>query len=47
LKTGSNDVFQIETSDGNEFLIPALKSVVSDINIAEKKIFVSGYENAD
>ena len=47
LKTGSNDVFQIETADGKEILIPALKSVVSDINIADKKIFVSGYENAD
>lgn len=47
LKTGSNDVFQIETSDGKEILIPALKSVVREINIADKKIFVSGYENAD
>lgn len=47
LKTGSNDVFQIETADGKEILIPALKSVVQDIDIAEKKIFVSGYENAD
>ena len=47
LKTGSNDVFQIEDADGKEILIPALKSVVRDINIAEKKIFVSDYENAD
>ena len=38
LKTGSNDVFEV---DGN-ILIPALKSVVKSIDIAEKKIVVSG-----
>ena len=38
LKTGSNDVFQVV---GNrEVLIPALKAVVKDINIAAKKIQV-------
>ena len=37
LKTGSNDVFEV---DGN-ILIPALKSVVKSIDIAEKKIVVS------
>lgn len=38
LKTGSNDVFQVlgET----EILIPALKSVVTKIDIQNKKIFV-------
>ena len=38
LKTGSNDVFQVlgET----EILIPALKSVITKIDIANKKIFV-------
>jgi 16S rRNA processing protein RimM len=38
LKTGSNDVFQVlgET----EILIPALKSVVTKIDIANKKILV-------
>ena len=40
LKTGSNDVFEI---DGN-ILIPALKSVVESIDIAAKKILVK--ENA-
>ena len=38
LKTGSNDVFQVEGE--TEILIPALKSVVEKIDVAEKKIFV-------
>lgn len=37
LKTGSNDVFEV---DGN-ILIPALKSVVSSIDVAAKKILVN------
>ena len=47
LKTGSNDVFQIATAGGKEILIPALKSVIREINIADKRIFVSDFENAD
>lgn len=39
LKTGSNDVFQLEGD--KEILIPALKSVVEKIDTANKKIFVS------
>ena len=38
LKTGSNDVFQVKGDRG--ILIPALKSVVKKIDIAEKKIFI-------
>lgn len=38
LKTGSNDVFQVQGE--SEILIPALKSVVKKISIAEKKIFI-------
>ena len=38
LKTGSNDVFQVVGE--SEILIPALKSVVKKIDIAEKKIFI-------
>ena len=37
LKTGSNDVFEID----GKLLIPALKSVVKSIDIAAKKIVVS------
>jgi len=39
LKTGSNDVFQVVGE--SEILIPALKSVVAKIDIANKKIFVN------
>ena len=38
LKTGSNDVFQVKGE--SEILIPALKSVIKKIDIAEKKIFI-------
>ncbi len=38
LKTGSNDVFQVMGE--SEILIPALKSVVRKIDIANKKIFI-------
>lgn len=38
LKTGSNDVFQVVGE--REILIPALKSVVKKIDIAEKKILI-------
>ena len=38
LRTGSNDVLEI--SGAKEILIPALKSVIREINLPEKKIFV-------
>ena len=38
LKTGSNDVFQVVGE--TEILIPALKNVISKIDIVNKKIFV-------
>jgi 16S rRNA processing protein RimM len=34
LKTGSNDVYAAENADGEQTLIPALKKVVTDINLA-------------
>lgn len=39
LKTGSNDVYQV--IGDTEILIPALKSVVGKIDIANKKIFIN------
>jgi 16S rRNA processing protein RimM len=39
LKTGSNDVFQVKGD--KEILIPALKSVVEKIDVADKKIFLT------
>ena len=44
LKTGSNDVFQVQGD--KEILIPALKSVVQKIDISAKKIFLSNYDYA-
>lgn len=41
LKTGSNDVYTVQREDGKELLIPALKSVVKDISIENKRIVVS------
>ena len=45
LKTGSNDVFQVQGE--KEILIPALKSVVEKIDISAKKIFLSNYEDVN
>ena len=41
LKTGSNDVYIIETEGEKEILVPALKTVVKEINLEEKIIRVS------
>ena len=43
LKTGSNDVFEVDGS----ILIPALKSVVKSIDISAKKIVVSDWGSAE
>jgi 16S rRNA processing protein RimM len=40
LKTGSNDVYVVKGED-KELLVPALKSVVKDISIEDKKIVVT------
>lgn len=34
LKTGSNDVYVVKNPDGSELLVPALKNVVREIDIA-------------
>lgn len=34
LKTGSNDVYVTKTADGRELMVPALKKVVTEINVA-------------
>jgi 16S rRNA processing protein RimM len=39
ITTGNNDVWTIK-SDYQEVLIPALKSIVAKVDVAEKKIFV-------
>ena len=42
LKTGSNDVFLVQGD--REILIPALKKIVKEINVADKKIFINNYD---
>ncbi len=47
ISTGSNDVWVVKY-DNEEILIPALKNVVTEVNVIRKKIFVvlpGGYEN--
>ena len=39
ISTGSNDIWVVKY-DGDEYLIPALKSVVKEVNFLRKKIFV-------
>ena len=40
LRTGSNDVYQIRRVDGGELLIPALKAVVKEIDIAGGRMVI-------
>ena len=40
MTTGSNDVWTIK-SDTEELLIPALKSIVTKVDVSRKRIFVS------
>ena len=41
LKTGSNDVYVTRANDGREILIPALKSVVKEIDIKNGRMVVN------
>lgn len=40
LRTGANDVYVVETNDGKEVLLPAIKQCILDINIEEHIIKV-------
>lgn len=40
LQTGSNDVYVVKQEDGKELLIPALKSVVKEISLDDRRISV-------
>lgn len=41
IKTGANDVFLVEGQDGKEILIPALKKVVKNVLLEDRKIIVA------
>lgn len=41
LSTGSNDVYVVKTAEGKEVLLPAIKDVIKEIDIKNKKIIVS------
>ena len=45
MKAPANDIYIVESDDGQELLLPALKSVVKEINIEEKKIVVAMQES--
>ena len=47
LKTGSNDVYITKVKDGRQILIPALKKVVTKINIEEGFMKVIWDENQE
>lgn len=38
--TGSNDIYVVKTEEGKEILLPAIKDVVKEIDIQEKKIII-------
>jgi 16S rRNA processing protein RimM len=40
LQTGSNDVYVVRDENKKEILIPALKSVVKEVSVEDRKIFV-------
>lgn len=40
LQTGANDVYIVETAEGKEILIPAIKQCVLDVNLTEQKVTV-------
>lgn len=41
LQTGSNDVYVVRSENKKEILIPALKSVVKEVSVEDKKITVA------
>ena len=42
-QTGANDVYEV-VNKGNSFYIPAIKDVVKEVNIADKKIIINVIE---
>ena len=40
MQTGANDVYVVETSDGEEILLPAIRDCILDVNVEEKRMTV-------
>ena len=40
LETGANDIYLVKSDDGKEYMIPAVKAFIPDINLEEEKITV-------
>ncbi len=40
IETGANDVYVIETQDGKEVLVPAIKDCILDVDIENEKIVI-------
>ena len=40
LETGANDVYIIDTTDGKEVLVPAIKQCILDVDIEEQKMTI-------
>lgn len=38
--TGANDIYTIETKEGKEILLPAIKEVIKEVDIENRKIIV-------
>ena len=41
LNTNANDVYVIEAAEGDSFMIPAIKSVVLSVSVADKKMIIN------
>ncbi|MBR3768477.1 MAG: 16S rRNA processing protein RimM [Clostridia bacterium] len=50
-ETGANDVWHITDENGNEYLIPSIKEVVIEVNVADNKVLIKPlkgiFDNAD
>lgn len=42
--TKSNDVYVIKSTDGKEILIPAIKDVISNVDVKSKKVIINNIE---
>lgn len=41
IETGANDVYQVRTETGGELLLPAIESVIKEVDLEEERIIVT------